>query len=56
VCGLRRTRSFRSDVFAVMPEFRVSEISGTHMWTLPLWVPASLGLTPSAGMTMSDGP
>jgi len=25
-----RQRSFRSDVFAVMPEFRVSEISGTQ--------------------------
>ena len=37
-------------VFAVMPEFRVSEISGTQGWIGP-WVPA-LGLTPSAGMTM----
>src|SRR5688572_29627678 len=33
-----------------MPEFRVSEISGTQGWIGP-WVPA-LGLTPSAGMTM----
>jgi len=31
-----------------MPEFRVSEISGTQGWIGP-WVPA-LGLTPSAGM------
>src|SRR5262245_65732270 len=23
------------DVFAVIPEFRASEISGTHMWTAP---------------------
>jgi hypothetical protein len=36
----------------VIPEFRVSEISGTqerHPWP---WVPA-LGLTPKAGMTAS---
>src|SRR5688572_27498929 len=33
-----------------MPEFRVSEISGTQ-GCIGLWVPA-LGLTPSAGMTM----
>jgi hypothetical protein len=33
-----------------MPEFRVSEISGTQGW-IGLWVPA-LGLTPLAGMTM----
>jgi uncharacterized glyoxalase superfamily protein PhnB len=35
-----------------MPEFRVSEISGTQGWT-GSWVPA-LGLTPSAGMTMTS--
>jgi hypothetical protein len=35
----------------VIPEFRVSEISGTHGRHTWPWVPA-LGLAPEAGMTI----